>query len=462
MAKGKRLAKNKKEVIIREGTPVEEIKNAQPVKAVKKPKETPEQKEIRLLKKQAEKEAKKARHQEDKEKKDSVNIQQFLLKAKELLIEIPTKKLIIAVVALVVAVSGVAFFLNRDSISFENFTVWLRTTFIGDGMGEGYPVNIPVTSAANIDNISGNSVVLSDTELVVLSTVGEELFSKRHSFENPSLVVENEEIVIFDIGKTEYEKIDIYGNISEYSHEDGIMGIKLSKSGKIAFSKQAQDYASKFEVYSEKNQLQFAYSFSSDYITEIAINNEGTMGAVSTVNTKDGALVSTIYLFDLTKEEPVAQYSVDQNMVYSMGFSEKGSLYAIGEAQTIIADRDYNFSSYSYEGQNLTAANITNGKALVSISPYTTSGSCTVLVFEDNIEPYVIKTENMVTGIDSKGVVVGVLEENEVITYSIVSGMPVGICEAGLDAKNISMVNESDVYMLCMGEIKFDTLVNYS
>ncbi len=470
MAKGKRLAKNKKEVVIREGAQAEEIKNAQPRKPIKKPKETPEQREIRLLKKQAEKEAKKeakkAKKEEYsgqyKEKKKPVNFKNFFDKAKTLLIEIPTKKLIVAVIALVMAVSGVAFYMNRDSISFDNFTVWLRTTFIGDGMGEGYPVNIPVTAAGNIENISGNSVILSDTELLILSTVGEELFSKRHNYENPSLVVENNEIIIYDMGKTKYEKVDIYGNATEYEHEDGIMGIKLSKSGKVAFSKQAQDYASRFEVYTKDDELQFAYSFSSDYMTEIAINDEGTLGAVSTINTENGALVSTVYVFDFTKEEPIAKYSMNQNMIYSMGFSDSGALYCVGESQTLVMDSEYNFESFSYGGENLTAVKITNNKALVSISPYTTSGSCTVLVFEDSAVPYTIETENMVTGIDSKGVVVGVLEENEVITYSIVSGMPIGICEAGIDAKNISMVNESDVYMLCMGEIKFDTLVNYS
>ncbi len=467
MAKGKRLKKSEKELVIREGERFSEAKKAQAKPVEKKVKETPEQREIRILKKQAEKEAKKKAKKEKVEnakrmKRASVEEKFNMSWAKETFMSMSTKKLIIIVTALVLSCATVVFWLNRESISFDNVNVWLRTTFVGDGVGEGYPVSVSVTNAGNVGNINGNAVVLTDSELVVLDTVGDEMFTKHHAYQNPALLIEGEEIVMYDIGADYYERVDLDGISEKIENEHGIMSIKMSQNGKIALATQAENYASSFEVYTAAGEKQFVYSFSSSYITAIDINDDGTKGAVSVVHTEDGGLVSTIYIFDFREEEPLTTYEVANDIIYHMGFASNGGLYLIGDLSTIYADNKFEFARYDYDGQNITATNITNDKAIVSVSPYTTSGACTVLVFDNSAEPYMINTNEMVTSVDSKGVVIGVLEEDKVITYSIVSGQPIGICDAGFDAKSVTMINESDVYMLCMGEIKLDTLVNYS
>ena len=90
-------------------------------------------------------------------------------------------------VVLLVLVLGLAIWVNRDNLTPQNICNWIQVQITGTGEGDGYPVAISRLLCVRGELLSaeGNAVALSDTALTILGPSGQELFSQRHSYNQP-------------------------------------------------------------------------------------------------------------------------------------------------------------------------------------------------------------------------------------------------------------------------------------
>ena len=362
-----------------------------------------------------------------------------------------------AAVVLVVLVLGLALWVNRESLTPENIWSWVQTQVMGAQGGDGYPVSITgsAVSQGNFTSYGGNAVVLSDTAFTVLGPSGQEVFSQRHSLNQPVLKEAAGNYLLYNQGSTGY----LIASGTEVRLEDSagqdILAGAVAANGRFALATQGNEGASDLTVYLEHGEVQFTYTFAHDYITSLALSADGTSGIVCTVRSQGGELVSKVTVFQFDQADPVTQYESRDNLLLGASWGENGMLYAVGDSSLLWARAsDLAFSEYSYQGRSPTAFRLEGGQAYVSISAYEHAGASTLLAFRDAGDPVEIQAEARIQALSVSGGTVGALIGQELVLYDASTGSELARADAGSDAQSIALSSESTAYVLGVSEVR--------
>ncbi len=368
-----------------------------------------------------------------------------------------------AAVILLVLVVALALWLNRASLSPEHIWNWGKTQLMGEGDGEGYPVSIlgSQVQPGNFASYQGGAVVLSDTALSMYSPEGEELLSLHHGLNQPVLCQAEGRYLLYNAGSTGYITLSGTDTVAQGSEDRPILAGAIAPNGKFALGTQGEDGASQLNVYQKEatrqgeGQLQYQYLFAQDYITAVTLNYDGTFGAVCTVRSQGGEMVSKLTVFDFGKSEPVASYETRDNLLLAAYWGENGTLYAVGDAALVRGESGaYEFTEYSYQGRQLTACQLCSSRAFLSISAYDHAGPSTLLTFHGMGDPVTLELEERIEAISVYGGSAGLLVDGQAVFCDYSAGAELGRAEAGLDAHGLTLASESLAYVLGGSEVR--------
>lgn len=358
---------------------------------------------------------------------------------------------------LLVVILGLGWWLNRDSLTLQNIWNWVRYQFVGSEVGDGFPVPITgsLVEASNFTAYNGDAYVLSDTALTVLDSTGREKESLRHSLNRPALRCAYGKALLYNAGSTGYTMLSGRGAQVSGTAERDILTGAVTQNGRYALGVQGSDGASELYVYLEDGNLQYHYLFAKDYITAIALNYDGTHGAICTVATENGQLLSKVTVCDFMQTEPIAVYESADNVLLDAFWTEGGELYVVGDSALLTASSaDYQFTEHSYEGRQLTAYALSQGRAFLSLSYYEHAGPCTLTVFRREDTPVRIESDKRIVSLSVSGGTVAALAAGDVRFFDYSTGMELGSADAGADAKGIALVNERTAYVLGVSEVR--------
>ncbi len=358
---------------------------------------------------------------------------------------------------LLALVLGLALWLNRESLTPQNVIDWVKLQVVGSNQGDGFPVDITGSQvlASNFASADGRALILSDTSYTVLDASGKELLSLRHDMNQPAMRAAYGKSLLYNSGSTGY--LLLYGTETKLSGvaDKEILAGDVAQNGRFALGLRGDHGASELQVFLEDGSLQYKYPFAADYITAVALNYDGTCGAVSTVTSLGGELISKVTVFDFNKEEPLASVESSGNFLVDMEWTERGDLYAVGESALLLASSsDYAFTEYPYDGRQITACCLEQGRAFVSISAYEHAGPSTLLIFHGKEEPLRVEFSERVTSLSVSGGTVGALTDGQALFYDYSNGMELGRASAGSDAKSIALGSESLAYVLGVSEVR--------
>ena len=349
---------------------------------------------------------------------------------------------------------------NREELTPGNITNWIRTKAVGFGFGDGYPTDLTGSTAdpGNFGSADGNAYVVSDTALTVMNGSAKELFSVRHSYNNPAVSVAGGRYLIYNAGGNGYQIATASGTELESTSESDITAAAVSESGKFALALQPADYAAELCVYMKDGTQQYSYKFADTYVSAIALNHDGTRGAVASVTSQSGELLSRITVLDFSEEEPMAVYECSGNVILGLMWSATNRVIAIGDMQTVVSDAQFNFDTYDYEGRTVTAFDMFGSRAVVSVSNYAFGGDSTLLVFENNAKPEEIELPGRAEWISCRGTKAAVLLPESVVSADLSLGKLEAVCDITADTKCVALADESSVYLLGVREIRKENL----
>lgn len=383
------------------------------------------------------------------------------LEKKKELRQLPKALYAISLVLIFVVV-GLSLWLNREYLTWDNIKESVKLQVKGEEIGDGFPV--PITGAnvyeGNFISFDGGAVTLSNTSLTAVNSTGTERFSVRHSLSGPVLRAAGSRYLLYNSGSKGYMALSGGKVLVDGAAEMDIITGGICHSGKFALGMESSYGATRLEVYMPDGSLQYEYPFSEDYITAIAMNYDGTYGAVCTVRSEKGEMVSKITILDFNQEEPVAQFETRENLLMAAYWAENGSIYGVGDAALVCGrSGDYQFTEYDYQGRQLTAFDLSAGRAFLSISAYEHGGTSTLLAFNGNEDfgeknPVRMELEDRVKAVSVSGGTVGVLVGGQAVFLDYSTGMELGRAQAGEDAKGIALGSERRAYILGVSEIR--------
>lgn len=350
---------------------------------------------------------------------------------------------------------------NWENLTPGNIGNWIRTKAVGLGFGDGYPAEL-VGSAADAGNFGvngGNVYVVSDTALTVMNSSAKTLFTARHSYNNPAVSAASDRYLLYNMGGTGYQVETVSGTqVSGTSENGDITTGVIADSGKFALALQPADMASQLCVYNKDGSLQYQYNFADTYINAVALNSDGTRGAVASVTSRNGSLVTRITVLDFSETEPIAEYESENNLVLGLTWTADNRVLAVGDQAALVSDGSFAFESCSYDGRAVTSYCLTDSRAVVSVSNYAYGGDSTLLIFGSSAQPVEAALPGRAAWLSSAGSKVAALLADRVVSVDLTTGRVEAACEDVSDTKGIAMGDESTVYMLGVQEIRKENL----
>ena len=278
-------------------------------------------------------------------------------------------------------------------------------------------------SSGNRYAVLGNRlVVLSETKLSLLDPGGGEVWSTQVSMTAPALQGNGSRAVAYDVGGTALYVVDQKGELLHLQTEDEepLIAASLNRDGWLAVTEEKDNYKAWVTVYDEELEKVFAFKSSERFVTDARVTDDNDHLAVVTLGQTDSVFTSNVVLYNLKKEDPVADYGIEDGLVVAMG--QQGDLLATvsdtcltlaGLDGTVTAEYRYGedyLRGYALEGDDF-AALLLNRYQSGSAGRLVTIGA-------DGAELATLDVNQEVLGISAAGRYLAVLYADKLVIYN--------------------------------------------
>ena len=165
---------------------------------------------------------------------------------------------------------------------------------------------------------TGSLVILSDTSLRLLGPDGSEVWSANVKMNAPALGQGGGLAVAYDIGGTALYVLDEEGPRLELTSDGPLVSANLNSSGMLAVTTQISGTKGHVDVYGADMQVLFAFNAHRRFVADACVTEDGGYLAAVTMGQADSVFISNLVIYDLTQEDPVADYSVPDGLVTAM------------------------------------------------------------------------------------------------------------------------------------------------
>lgn len=222
--------------------------------------------------------------------------------------------------ALVIVLGVVVVAAYRDGTGFDVLRRYLNYGSSETLGGESiYDYDAAVSNRFAV--VEDRLAVLSTSSLRLLNSSGGEVWSVPVKMDAPAIVSGGGRAVAYDVGGTQLYLIDSEGEVlSLEAHEDEpLISARLNDKGWLVVTAERRNYKGWVAVYDEVGEQVFEFNSSRRYVTDAYVTDDGKYLAAVTLGQEDGVFVSNVVIYDLTKEDPIANYNISDGLVAEIG-----------------------------------------------------------------------------------------------------------------------------------------------
>ena len=269
----------------------------------------------------------------------------------------------------------------RDGTGFDVLRRYLHYGTMETAAGE-VRYRYDADSANRFAVLGDKLVVLSGTSLQVLSSDGQEVWQTNVTMAAPALVQGGGMAAAYDVGGTVLYVLDEEGEVKTLTAAEGepFLAATLNDQGMLAVTTEKQGHKGSVQVYNRQMELVFAFHSSRRFLMDAYVTDDNTCLAAVTMGQEDGVFVSNVVIYDLTKTDPVASYSVPDGLLVSVG-GESDAIFTLTDTGLTAADSDGTvLGTYDFDGGYLRDYDLAgDGFAALLVNRYK-SGSVGALV----------------------------------------------------------------------------------
>ncbi len=181
-----------------------------------------------------------------------------------------------------------------------------------------YPIDLVGTETLNVVSKSNYYYVLTNNRTEAFSKSGKRIFSIPHGFENPVLKTSETRALVFDIGGTGFEIFNLSSVKTNKNLKHNIITATICRNGTYAVATESDEYASVVTVYNKNNKLLYEWHSANDIVNNVALSSNGKKLAVSTINSKNGNIVSNLYVLNYKTATPQFSETFVGSAIYSL------------------------------------------------------------------------------------------------------------------------------------------------
>ncbi len=324
--------------------------------------------------------------------------------------------ILIAIIALVVLVA-----LNWQTIAPQAVMLKINDWISGGGAG-GFPVDVSGSQIFRMESESGNTVLLSDTHVVMFNNSGAEVMRRSHAYTEPQLRTAGKYVLVAERGGKRLQLESRAKTVQTLSTAYGILTAAVHKSGRIAVvTGSDQGYNAEISVYSASGELLY-HRLCSSLIADIAFSPNGKQLAVAAIGAENGAMTSTLEVLSLGSGESEALYAYKQAdvLLYRIAYLSDSVITAVGDTEVwMYQPRRDNCQRYTFTDGSLQAYAIGSKGLLTVTRPHgSATGGTATLIKTDGTAAFTQSFDGVCRDVAADGNAYTLLTEREVYQFS--------------------------------------------
>ncbi len=209
----------------------------------------------------------------------------------------------------------------------------------------------------NLERYGDDMLCYNNNEMALINAKGETKWSVAISTTSPKVYVEDDYILLADLGGNEAYLYDGDTLKAEIKLKEDIFAAALDNRGNIAVASKKQGYKGHIAVFSKNGEKQYEFSSGNGYISSLDIRRSEM--AISQITAQDDALYSRVILVNWKKNEEKQCESKKDRMVFEVKFLDNGDIIAVSDKDFTGYDNDGDIDfTVSYGGRELKKYNI--------------------------------------------------------------------------------------------------------
>ncbi len=289
-------------------------------------------------------------------------------------------KIIIALV--LVAAFTVTFILSSVGI-IPLDALFVRARVGVSGENDNLPIQIDSDKVLRLDTLGDSIVVITSDNLFIYSESGKQTLFYKHSMSNPALNIKSDKAIVYDRNGKNFVLIDNNEIIFEGLSDNKIITAQIGKDGSYALSTKVDGATSALVVHNKYNEKIFHWNCGFEYITSIAISDNGKYVGAAVLGAENGEIFTIVHHFGVEYKDELNSQKIYGVTPFGLNFANSNTLMLLSDSGIYeINKKDEKFTEilkyYSSEFNSCDIAD--NGKYIVTIAKYGSEN-----VFETNL-----------------------------------------------------------------------------
>ena len=220
--------------------------------------------------------------------------------------------------------------------------------------GMDYPVEVPAGRVVSLSALGQDLAVLGDTNLYLYNTTARRMASYQHGYKSPILRTAGDRALTFDRGGRQFRVDSRSKPLFSENGSQTIFSANLSPDGTMAVLRSSTRYQAEAVVYDRQFNPFFYWYTSVGPVLDVCLDQQGQGMAVSAVSASEGLLYSLVTCLRFDSEKPVAEITLQDQLVLSMTYTETGNLQVLTDRQALLFSPDgKELASFDYDGAQL-------------------------------------------------------------------------------------------------------------
>ena len=355
----------------------------------------------------------------------------------------------LVILLLVLAVVAAALLL--DGAGFDR----LRRLWSYGGEDEG--VSRYLTYDADSSNqyalLDDSLLVLSSTNVTLLSNSGEELYRENRSFENPAIATGGSTAAVYSVGGGEVLILDAGGLRRTLSDHSGIVSVHVNASDYVAVVSGQSGYKNVVSVYDEKGNRTFDYHSSSRYILNACVARDNKYVAMAAMGQENGSFITQMLLYQISTARQAGSCTIPNGLALAMGSLGK-NIVTVTDSSLCLAQTDGELLSLSsFDTQYLREYSLTgDGFCALLLGRYKSGSQARLVTYGADGEVIAsLELRDEVKDLSARGKYLAVLYGDRLVIYSS-DLQEYSVCSGLEYARGVEMKSDGSALLLGSSE----------
>ncbi len=270
---------------------------------------------------------------------------------------------------ILLAFVAVSFLMNTDLITYQNlyyFAKDLNSATESVDVLHTDSISYPTDTSQSFTLYRQGLAVAGNTSVTIFTASGRQTVSRGVQYQNPIAVGSGKYLLVYELDGTSYSLYNSYTQIHSGKTESPIRCATMSDCGMYAIVTESEEYASVVRLYSRNFEPINQYRYNG-YVTDVSINAKGTYLSVLMSRMENGALATTLNVYEPKKDAVYAQCEIGTGLGVQCGFTDTDLVTVLtGDGVYSVSVSGKLMSEYRFEGKNIKAFDLSDdGCAIV-------------------------------------------------------------------------------------------------